>query len=112
RGAGAASGRHTAEITGATAPASAGTGGLGEVAPDTSDDLGGGGLGGGLGDGVGAPIGNVPINIESVNAINPLSRLYHVSGQIIGHGVRRAGIYVDGRLVKRLPASPAANSSN
>jgi hypothetical protein len=40
-----------------------------------------------------------------VNPVNPLSHLYQVVGQIIGHGVRRAGIYVDGRLVKRLPVS-------
>jgi hypothetical protein len=32
-----------------------------------------------------------------------MSHMYQVAGQIAGPGVRRAGIYVDGRLVKRLP---------
>ena len=55
--------------------------------------------------GLGAPMGNIQINIESINPINPLSHVYQVVGQIIGNGVHRAGIYVDGRLVKRLPVS-------
>ena len=57
-------------------------------------------------------MGNVQINIESVNPVNPLSHVYQVVGQIIGQGVHRAGIYVDGRLVKRLPVSRGASVSN
>src|SRR5206468_5570273 len=59
-----------------------------------------------------SPIGNVQINIESVNPVNPLAHSYQVVGQIIGHGVHRAGIYVDGRLVTRLPVSRGADVSN
>jgi hypothetical protein len=74
--------------------------------------MGGGLGGGGLSGGTGAPIGNVQINIESVNPVNPLAHSYQVVGQIIGHGVHRAGIYVDGRLVTRLPVSRGADVSN
>ncbi len=113
RGTGATAGSNTAEIPSASAPAS----GLGESAPDTDEGLDSGGIGGGLGGGglgggIGAPVGNVQINIESVNPVNPLSHVYQVVGQIIGPGVNRAGIYVDGRLVKRLPVSRGASVSN
>lgn len=119
RGAGATSGSNTAEIPSyrASAPPSLGTGGLSESAPGMDEGLGagslGGGLGGGgLGGGLSAPIGSIQINIQAVNAINPLSHVYQVIGQIIGHGATRAGIYVDGRLVKRLPVSRGANLSS
>jgi hypothetical protein len=102
RGAGATSGGNTAEIPSANAGRS---GGLGEVEP-------GDGLGGGLEGGVGSPVGNVQVNIESVNPISPLSHTYQVTGQIIGRGVNHAGIYVDGRLVKRLPVSRGAGVTN
>ena len=118
RGAGSTSGSDTAEIPRASAPApglGAG-GGLEESAPGADEGLGsagisGGLVGGGMGGKLGAPMGNIQINIESVNPVNPLSHLYQVVGQIIGHGVRRAGIYIDGRLVKRLPVS-RGNLSN
>ncbi|HVA41613.1 MAG TPA: hypothetical protein VNF49_13165, partial [Candidatus Binataceae bacterium] len=114
RGAGATSGGNTAEIPSANARPS---GGLEGSAPGMDEGLGGGGLSGGLsggtlGGGLGAPMGNIQINIESVNPVNPLAHMYQVAGQIIGHGVHRAGIYVDGRLVKRLPVSSGANVSN
>lgn len=109
RGTGATSGSNTAEIPSASAPAP----GLEESEPGTDEGLGSGGLGGGaLGGRIGAPIGNVQINIESVNPLSPLSHTYQVVGQIIGQGVHRAGIYVDGRLVKRLPVSRGASVSN
>lgn len=105
RGTGAASGSNTAEIPSHRASAPPG--------PGTDEELGGSGLaGGGLGGGMGAPMGNIQVNIEAVNVINPVSHLYQVVGQIVGHGVRRAGIYVDGRLVKRLPVSHGANLNN
>ncbi len=118
RGAGSTSGSNTAEIPSASASSPGmGEGGPEESAPGADEGLGsagiGGGLvGGGLGGGIGAPIGNVQINIEAVNPVNPLSHVYQVVGQIIGHGVHAAGIYVDGRLVKRLPVSRGANVSN
>jgi hypothetical protein len=113
RGAGATSGSNTAEIPSASEPAS----GLEESTPGTDEGLDSGGIGGGLGGGglgggVGAPVGNVQINIQSVNPVSPLSHVYQVVGQIIGPGVHRAGIYVDGRLVKRLPVSRGASVSN
>lgn len=109
RGAGATSGGNTAEIpshgeAGAPGGSGLGGGGLGE-----SGGLGGGGMGG---LGMGAPMGNVQVNITAVNVINALSRIYQVTGQIAGRGVRHAGIYVDGRLVKRLPVSSGANVSS
>jgi hypothetical protein len=108
RGAGSASGSNTEEIPNATSP----PGGPEEPAARADEGLGGTGIGGGLvGGGIGAPMGNIQINIEAVNPINPVSHLYQVVGQIIGHGVRRAGIYIDGRLVKRLPVS-RGNLSN
>lgn len=114
RGSGATSGDNTAEIPSARAPSSGlDGGGVEESVPRADEGLGSGGLGGGLvGGRLGAPMGNVQINIEAVNPVNPLSHLYQVVGQIIGHGVHRAGIYVDGRLVKRLPVSRGANVSN
>lgn len=114
RGTGSTSGDNTAEIPSASEPSSSlDGGGMEESAPRADGGLGGGGLGGGLGGGgFGAPMGNVQIDIESITPVNPLTHLYQVTGQIIGHGVHRAGIYVDGRLVKRLPVSRGANVSS
>ena len=120
RGAGSTSGNNTAEIPSESGPSSADadSSGLDESAPSADEGgigsgsiggLGGGSIGG-LGGGLGAPMGNIQINIESINPINPLSHLYQVVGQIIGK-VRRAGIYVDGRLVKRLPVSHGSLSN-
>jgi hypothetical protein len=58
-----------------------------------------------------APLSNVRIDITSLNVIDPLTRAYQITGQIDGHGVRHAGIYVDGRLVRQLPVSSGANVS-
>jgi hypothetical protein len=100
---------NTAEIPSARGPSSGlDGGGMEESAPRADSGLGGGLSGGGFG----APMGNVQINIESINPVNPLAHLYQVAGQIIGHGVHHAGIYVDGRLVKRLPVSRGANVSS
>ncbi|HLJ44308.1 MAG TPA: hypothetical protein VKT12_08800 [Candidatus Binataceae bacterium] len=112
RGAGATSGNNTAEIPSESAPdaADAGPSGLDESAPSTDEGGIGSGSIGGLGGGLGAPMGNIQINIESINPVNPLSHLYQVVGQIIGK-VRRAGIYVDGRLVKRIPVSHGSLSN-
>lgn len=114
RGAGSTSGSSTAEIpsTSAPPPRELGSSGLEEPASRADKSLGGAGVTGGLvGRGIGAPMGDIQINIEAVNPINPLSHLYQVVGQITGHGLRRAGIYLDGRLIKRLPVS-RGNLSN
>jgi hypothetical protein len=106
RSTGASPGTNTAEIPSANASEG---GELGEVEPD--EDLGGG-LGGGLSGRPGSPMGNVQVNIESVSPVSPLSHMYQVAGQIIGSGVHHAGIYVDGRLVKRIPVSRGAQVTN
>ncbi len=112
RGAGATAGSNTAEIPSAREPAS---GGLTGSLPDADEGLGEGGssLGGGLGaGGLSSPVGNVQINIESINPVNALSHTYRIAGQIIGRGVHSAAIYVDGRPVKRIPVSRGAAVSN
>lgn len=96
RGSGATSGANTAEI-----PSVVGGG----SSEEGSSGLGGGGLA------PMAPMGNVQIDITAVNVIDPLAHVYQVTGRIVGRGVRHAGIYVDGRLVKRLPAASGASAS-
>ena len=81
RGTGATAGSNTAEIPSASAPASglggdAPASGLEESTPGADEGLDSGGMGSGLGGGglsggIGAPVGNVQINIESVNADAP-----------------------------------------
>lgn len=44
-------------------------------------------------------LGNVQITITAENLIDPVSSIYQVAGQIQGHGLSRAGIYDDRRLV-------------
>lgn len=48
---------------------------------------------------------SIQIVIDRLNAIDALSRRFEVSGRIMGVGVHRAGIYVDGRLVKVIPVN-------
>jgi hypothetical protein len=45
-------------------------------------------------------LGNVQITITAANQIGLLPPTYELAGQIHGHGVSRAGIYVSGRLAK------------
>jgi len=112
RGAGATEGSNTAEIPSARAPASGGLEGSSPGA-DGLDEDSSGGLGGGLGGGgPSSPVGNVQINIESINPVSALSHTYQIAGQIIGRGVHGAAIYVDGRPVKRIPVSRGAAVSN
>jgi hypothetical protein len=65
----------------------------------------------------GAPSGgspglaNVQINILGVVPSQTAPGNYEVVGQIAGRGIRRAGIYIDGRLVKPIPVSSGANFS-
>jgi hypothetical protein len=55
--------------------------------------------------GVGNPMSNVEINVMSVLPLLSKPGNYEVTGQIVGVGVRRAGIYVAGRPVKPIPVS-------
>ncbi len=49
---------------------------------------------------IGSHLANVQIVISSATQIAVSPRTFELTGQIIGHGVSRAGIYVDSRLVK------------
>jgi hypothetical protein len=49
---------------------------------------------------IGSHLANVQIVISSATQIAVSPRTFELTGQIIGHGVSRAGIYVGGRLVK------------
>jgi hypothetical protein len=55
-------------------------------------------------------LAGVQISLISVNQVNTMPRRYEVVGQISGGGVRRAGVYVDGRLVQSIPISSNAGA--
>ncbi len=46
---------------------------------------------------------DIQIQIDSITMVDPGMREYMVRGQIAGSNLKRAGIYVDGRLVQKLP---------
>ncbi len=48
------------------------------------------------------------IDIISVNQVQAVPPVYEIIGQIQGRGVSHAGIYIDGRLVHRIPTSRGA----
>src|SRR5579872_940381 len=58
-----------------------------------------------------APLTGVQINILGVQQSIAEPNNYQVTGQIAGSNVKRAGIYIDGRLVKPIPVSPGADTS-
>jgi hypothetical protein len=58
-----------------------------------------------------APLTDVQINILGVQQSISEPGSYQVIGQISGNNVRRAGIYLDGRLVKPIPLTPGSDSS-
>jgi hypothetical protein len=89
RGAGAAGGSHsdTAEIPSHGAPL---------PSPSKRHTLGGN-------------LANVQINILGVTQTQTIPPTYHVIGQIAGHGVTHAGIYVDGRLANQIPIDDGAD---
>ena len=55
--------------------------------------------------GVGNPMSNAEIRVMSVIPVMSRPGSYEVTGQIAGAGVHRAGIYVNGRPVQRIPIS-------
>ena len=55
--------------------------------------------------GVGNPMSNAEIAVMSVIPVMSRPGSYEVTGQIAGAGVHRAGIYVNGRPVARIPVS-------
>jgi hypothetical protein len=57
------------------------------------------------------PLANVQINILGVLPIQSAPGNYEVVGQIAGAGVKRAGVYLGGRLVRKIPITAGAFSS-
>jgi len=61
--------------------------------------------------GVGGSLTGVQINVIGVMPVMSQPGSYEVVGQIAGAGVRRAGVYVDGKLAKPIPVTAGAYSS-
>ena len=61
--------------------------------------------------GVGNPMTNVEIGVMSVLPVLSKPGSYEVSGQIVGAGVRRAGIYVGGRPARPIPVAAGTFTS-
>jgi hypothetical protein len=55
--------------------------------------------------GVGNPMTNVEIGVMSVLPVLSKPGSYEVTGQIVGAGIRRAGIFVSGRPVRPIPVA-------
>lgn len=53
-------------------------------------------------------LGDVHIDVIAVNQLQATPPKYEIVGQIQGRGVTRAGIYINGRLVHRIPISRGA----
>jgi len=58
-----------------------------------------------------APLSDVQINIVGVQKSLSESSSYQVIGQISGGNVKRAGIYIDGRLAKPIAVTPGGDTS-
>ncbi len=58
-----------------------------------------------------APLTNVQINVIDSEELMSAPGMVEVVGQIAGPGVRRAGVYVGGRLVKSIPVSTGGYSA-
>ena len=61
--------------------------------------------------GVGNPMTNVEIGVMSVLPVLSKPGSYEVTGQIVGAGVRRAGIFVGGRPVRPIPVAAGTFTS-
>jgi len=57
------------------------------------------------------PLTDVQINILGVQQSISEPGSYQVIGQIAGNNVKRAAIYIDGRLVKPIPVTPGSDTS-
>ena len=58
-----------------------------------------------------SPLTGVQINILGVQQSIADSNSYGVTGQIAGEGVKRAGIYIDGKLAKSIPVTSGGDTS-
>jgi hypothetical protein len=61
---------------------------------------------------IGSHLANVQINISAANQIAVSPRTFEVVGQIVGHGVTRAGIYLDGRLARPITVEFGDDATN
>jgi hypothetical protein len=57
-----------------------------------------------------APLANVQINILDAEELMSAPGIVEVIGQISGPGVKRAGVYLNGRLAQSIPISPSGYS--
>jgi len=57
------------------------------------------------------PLTNVQINVIDAEELMSAPGMVEVVGQIAGPGVRRAGVYVNGRLVKPIAVTPSGYSA-
>ncbi|HKV55791.1 MAG TPA: hypothetical protein VJN94_14245 [Candidatus Binataceae bacterium] len=60
---------------------------------------------------LGGKLGNVRIEIAGVTRTQNLPPAYEIVGQIIGTGVTRAGIFVNGRMTQQIPIADSADST-
>jgi hypothetical protein len=61
---------------------------------------------------LGSKLGDVRINIFNVTRTGNLPPTYQVDGQIVGRGITRAGIYLDGRQLQRIAITDSARYTN
>jgi hypothetical protein len=61
---------------------------------------------------IGSHLANVQINISAANQIAVSPPTFEVVGQIVGHGVTRAGIYLDGRLARPITVEFGDDATN
>jgi len=56
-------------------------------------------------------LGDVKIHVISMTPVMSQPGSYEVTGQLAGPGIRRAGIYLDGRPIKPIPVTPGTFTS-
>jgi len=61
---------------------------------------------------IGGHLGNVKINISAVNQIGAMPPTFEIVGQIVGHGITRAGIYLGGRLARPITVEFGDDATN
>ncbi len=91
--------------------------GMSEVAPDsgagnTAEIPSRGAPGARRGTHGGGSLVGVKITVSAVTMVSTMPRRYEVVGQIVGAGLTRAGIYVNGHEVKPIPLQDAAGYSS
>jgi hypothetical protein len=82
-----------------------------EIPPANTLDKSEGGTGRRLPGGAGGNLTGVQINVIFADEAMDQPGNYHVVGQISGSGVRRAGVYVGGRMVRPIAISPGSYSA-